>query len=477
MRILEIILVSLLVISFFGPRIRKGPWTDWLSIGTVGVAGLHLWLEGYRWQMLLIYGIVVVMGMIAVRNLTFSKKARSEARKESNLKKVLGILGAFTLLVVATLPPILLPVPKIRRPSGPYQIGTITVMLVDESRQELYSGVAGQPRRLMVQIWYPAEPETNAKTVPWVEEIDVIAPAISEFLGFPHWFLNHLKYAKSNAYKDAPVAKAVDRYPVLLFSHGWDGFRAQNTFQVEELASHGYVVAAPDHTYGAVATVFPDGEVVFINHQALHSEAGLPEDQFNAAAHLLGDQWAGDLSFILDSLENPQPGSGLETLEGRLDFERVGALGHSTGGGAAIQFCGQDGRCKIVLGMDPYMKPVAPSVLETGLDHPLMGMFSEARSFRSGDNLDQFNQLQNNSSGPVFRLEILGSAHYDFSDLPAFSPLAHALGLKGAIRGQRALKIISDYTLAFFGNYLMGLDTNLLDGPTAAYPEVFWKQP
>jgi predicted dienelactone hydrolase len=475
MRILEIILTSLLVFQFFGPRMRKGRWVDWLSIGTVGVVGLHLWLEGYRWQMLLIYGIVVVMVIVALSHLVIPQKARSETRKESNLRKVVGILGAFVLLVVATLPPILLPVPKIRRPTGPYQVGSITVMLVDESREELYSGVAGQPRRLMVQIWYPAEPVAGAKTLPWVEEIEVIAPAISQFLGFPPWFLNHLKYAHSNAYPGAALSKAEDLFPVLVFSHGWNGFRAQNTFQVEELASHGYVVAAPDHTYGAVATIFPDGEIAFINHQALPSGMGLPEDEFLKAAYLLGDQWAGDLSFILNNLENPQPGSKMEILAGRLDFDRVGALGHSTGGGAAIQFCGQDARCKIVLGMDPYMKPVTTSVLESDLEIPLMGMFSEARSFRSGDNLDQFSQLQANSNGPVYRIEIEGSAHYDFSDLPAFSPLAHALGLKGAIRGQRALKIITDYTLAFFGRYLMDLDTDLLGGPVEAYPEVVWR--
>ena len=37
--------------------------------------------------------------------------------------------------------------------------------------------------------------------------------------------------------------------PVLVFSHGWGGIRWQSAFLTEHLASHGYVVIAPDHTH------------------------------------------------------------------------------------------------------------------------------------------------------------------------------------------------------------------------------------
>jgi alpha-beta hydrolase superfamily lysophospholipase len=46
---------------------------------------------------------------------------------------------------------------------------------------------------------------------------------------------------------------------VLLFLEGATGFRQMNTFQVEELVSHGYVVAAIDQPGAAAAVVFPDG--------------------------------------------------------------------------------------------------------------------------------------------------------------------------------------------------------------------------
>src|SRR5262249_56282777 len=37
-------------------------------------------------------------------------------------------------------------------------------------------------------------------------------------------------------------------YPLVMFSHGFGGHRRQSTFLCTHLASHGYVVAACDHT-------------------------------------------------------------------------------------------------------------------------------------------------------------------------------------------------------------------------------------
>ncbi|HRQ24429.1 MAG TPA: hypothetical protein PLF42_13455, partial [Anaerolineales bacterium] len=47
------------------------------------------------------------------------------------------------------------------------------------------------------------------------------------------------------------------------------------------------------------------------------------------------------------------------------------------GGGAAIQFCGTDMRCKAVLGMDPFMRPVSAEVIRGGVSQPSFFMFSQ----------------------------------------------------------------------------------------------------
>jgi hypothetical protein len=68
------------------------------------------------------------------------------------------------------------------------------------------------------------------------------------------------------------VADNESSYPVLIFLEGLNGLRRMNTFQVEELVSHGYVIAAIDQPYTAAEVVFPDGRKV----------GGLTKDQLNS---------------------------------------------------------------------------------------------------------------------------------------------------------------------------------------------------
>jgi dienelactone hydrolase len=349
-------------------------------------------------------------------------------------------------------------------------------MLVDESREERYSGKSGEPRRIMVQIWYPAETERGAEAAPWLDNMEVMGPAIAGHLDLPAFFLTHVKYAKAHAISDAPISGAQAQYPLILFSHGWGGFRAQNTYQVEELASQGYVVAAPDHAYGAIASVFPDGSVALNNPNALPYDEELSDFEFLNAAQTLGEQWAGDLSFILDTLAALEPDDPVGQLTNRLDLTRVGVMGHSTGGGAAIQFCGTDARCQAVLGMDPYMDPVAFEVLEAGLGQPHLAMFSAVWAEDRSRNNSLYEELAGHSSGEGYRYYIEQTAHYDFTDMPAFSPLAPYLGLKGPLDGKQVSKIINAYTLAFFGRYFKGESGALLEQSSPEFPEmVYWR--
>jgi predicted dienelactone hydrolase len=302
--------------------------------------------------------------------------------------------------------------------------------------------------------------------------MEIMGPALAKKLNLPTYFLEHIKYSQSHAVINAPISNSKSKYPLLLFSHGWGGFKSQNTFQMEQLASYGYIVIAPDHTYGAIATVLPDGSVALNNPDALPLGSNLSDDKYLAAVQQLGDQWSGDLSFVLDYLVQPEVDGFIGKLVDRLDFSRIGVLGHSTGGGAAIQFCANDTRCQLALGMDPYMDPVSFQIQEQGLSKPYLAMFSESWAIESGRNNSIFNSFFEKSIGDRYRYILENTAHYDFTDLPAFSPLAPYLGLKGTLDGKQVSKIINAYSLAFFGRYLMGESGTLLDKPTAEYPEI-----
>jgi hypothetical protein len=201
----------------------------------------------------------------------------------------------------------------------------------------------------------------------------------------------------------------------------------------------------------------------------------LPTDEYEIAAQKLANQWAGDLGYTLDSLANINSKVG-SLLGGKIDLSRVGVYGHSTGGGAAIQFCGTDTRCKALLGMDPFMRPVGYDVLSNGIAQPSFFMFSQvwADDIDSRNN-ELFKPFYINSTHTYGAVYIEGTAHYDFSDLPLLSPLAPQLGLKGPINGKRVTIIVNDYLLSFFNTSLNGTSSTLFDNP-GSYPEIKQKQ-
>ena len=214
-------------------------------------------------------------------------------------RRAIGLLSLVILALSAALAA-LFPVPELPALTGPFQVGTTVLHYVDTSRTEYYSPDPGGPRELMVQIWYPAEPGPASLPGPWMAEAAIAGPAIASRLELPAFLFSHLSLARTHAVAEAPVAARETPYPVLLFSHGWGGLRTQNISQVEELASQGYIVAALDHTFGAVVTVFPDGRTAVWNTSIL--PFGAPPAEFDQAANQLVDVWAADLSFVLDQL-------------------------------------------------------------------------------------------------------------------------------------------------------------------------------
>jgi len=453
MRPLEIIIPILVSLYLVWQRPRPF-WLRLLPAFTFIALVLHLIVEGYRWQMIPLYALTLMQMLLSFFG--------------AELKR-LGSFLTLILLAVSAALPVLLPVPSFPASSGPYQVGTRIYELTDLGRQEIYSGKI-EPRRFQIQVWYPSEPGSSDVRAPWMAKAEIFAPAIAKYIRMPSFFLDHLTLVRTPAYQESKIAHMEEGYPVILFSHGWNGFNTQNTGQAIQLASHGYVVVGVQHTYGAVITVFDDGTIARNNPSALPS--GAPDAEYEAAARKLVDQWAGDLGYAMDFLEE-QDDHAESPFYKSLDLSRVGVYGHSTGGGAAIQFCGTDTRCKALLGMDPFMRPVSREVLENGLPQPSFFMFSQ----RWADDVDSrnnqlFHRFILNTPQILGVIYIEGTAHYDFSDLPLLSPLAPRLGLKGPINGKRVTGIINDYLLSFFDETLKGIPMDLFEEQNQKYNEV-----
>lgn len=419
---------------------------------------LHFAVEGYRWQMIPLYVLTAILGLTALLKI----------QSPADWKPLASILTLIPL-AVSTVLPALLPVPVIPTPSGPYAVGSRLYDLTDTSRKEIYSG-KDEARRFMIQIWYPSEPSPSDQRAPWMSNAQIFAPAIAEHIGMPSFFLDHLALVKIPAYKDSKVASSDTAFPIILFSHGWQGFNAQNTGQALQLASHGYIVIGVQHTYGAVVTVFPDGTVAENNPTALPPD-NIPTDQYETTAQILVDQWAGDLGYTLDFMQLQNENAASPFFHA-LDLTRVGVYGHSTGGGAAIQFCGTDIRCTALFGQDPFMRPVSYQVIDNGVTQPAFFMFSQRwrddTTSRNNELFDKFYPRVTQALGAVF---IEGTAHYDFSDLPLLSPLAPQLGLKGPINGKLVTAINDDYLIHFFDATLNNGSTSFFKAPSP-YPEV-----
>jgi hypothetical protein len=221
--------------------------------------------------------------------------------------------------------------------------------------------------------------------------------------------------------------------------------------------------------------VFDDGSVAPNNPSALPS--GAPDEEYDIAADKLVDQWAGDLGYALGFMTQQNSDANSPFFH-TIDLSLVGVYGHSTGGGAAIQFCGTDERCKALFGQDPFMRPVSTAVLENGVTQPAFFMFSQRWHDDTGSlNNQLFTPFLERSPESLGAVYIEGTAHYDFSDLPLLSPLAPQLGLKGPISGKRVVTIVDDYLLSFFEMSLRGVTSDLFDPEEQKYIEVKFVQP
>jgi predicted dienelactone hydrolase len=256
--------------------------------------------------------------------------------------------------------------------------------------------------------------------------------------------------ARSHAVPDAPVASGTERFPVLLFTPGMGMGRSTNTAWAEELASHGYVVAALDHPYDSAVVMFADGQTVRRPAFPISSD-----DEGYRLGEQLAAVKASDLSSTLTYLGRLDRGEVESPLAGRLDTGRAAAAGMSAGVGGAFQAARTDDRFSAVIALDgfpydanpgPYDQPVLALTQQIGLeDNP-----------RYPPALKQALEFSTNSA---YLLVIPGATHATFSDAPLWMPPVPSLvGTLGRIESNR---IISEVTLGFLDAELRGQPADL----------------
>lgn len=470
MRPFEIAIQCSLAIVLFALSLfpyHRMRWINYLPLFTLLLLIAHFTTEGYRWQMVPAYGLAIILGFISLWRLRRDEFA--QPNRWVRLASVLGVL----ILGLSVMLAVLLPIPSLPAPTGPHLVGTTAYQFSDETREEIYSDKAGDKREIAVQVWYPTVPGPDAKLASWIRQAAKFAPVLAKFLNLPAFSLNHLTLLKGHAFADTPLSFTEQTYPVILFSHGWTGFPAVNSNQMEQLASHGYIVMGIDHTYGSLATMFPDGRLIKNNPDALPDEDTVPQEVYDRASNTLVNTYASDALFLLDQLALLNTGQYDDRFTNRLDLERIGVFGHSTGGGGMVKACMTDERCKAGVGLDAWVKPLGEEGMMKGVSQPFMFMRSEV--WVNGENDGYLAILGEHSPRPHHFIGLKGTTHRDFTMHGLISPLTTLLGLSGTLDSQRALQITDDYLQAFFDKHLKGKDSPLLDAPSPDYPEVLFE--
>ena len=363
-------------------------------------------------------------------------------------------------------------------PTGPFAVGKTTVQWTDESRVEPLSP-NHEPRELMVDIWYPAEP-SNTATADYLD-----AEAYERTMGadgFQSFFREASETlrqrVKTHALPAAPYARSAQQSPLLIFSPGGGMPRELYAAQLEDLASHGYVVAAISHPYDAIVTLFPDGRRIAYSDKRWPTTPSLEGE-----ANLNQLEWhAKDIRFVLDELTRANlAGSSTLPVARHLDLTHVGALGHSFGGIAAAHACQLDQRFKACLNEDGVVakRPLFLDVRGWAMDQVFMLILHDPPTRPLTDeqvaemkmprqriealvnkvDADQEAALRNTGKGSYrVRLRSEKVTHMDFSDLPLLGASDRsALEQRTAI-----LATVRSYVLAFFDQYLRGVNSRLL---------------
>ncbi|MEV0349806.1 hypothetical protein AB0H88_28865 [Nonomuraea sp. NPDC050680] len=262
---------------------------------------------------------------------------------------------------------------------------------------------------------------------------------------------------------------APGRFPLVVLAPGMGLNAPVFSSLAQELASHGYVVASITPTYSANVTVLH-------GHVVASTPAGKPEgDEEKTADRVIG-VWTADARFVaahaaaLDRDTN---------LAGHVDASRPLYIGHSFGGATAFQACHDDPSCAGAVDLDGALYG---GVVRTGLRAPALMLGGEnscvIETCRADDAenrgmRDRTRQWLAASTGPVWRYEIAGTGHFNFTDYAVIylaAPIRALFPLE-SIDGARGLRIQNAYVTQFADQAVRHQASPLLAG-ARLYPEV-----
>ena len=368
-------------------------------------------------------GLIIVFLIFSI----FRKKVKKPIRALSIVGAVVAVAAALLLWFY--------PSWSLPQTTGAYEVAMSKSILIDESRIEPYEN-DNSHRWLGIGLWYPIDDTLDKNSC-----------------------------------------------PLVVFSHGSFGVKESNESLYRELASHGYVVCAIDHTYHSLGAVDADGKKVGIDGEYMKQVMGASDkdEEKREELAMLFSQWMkirmDDMGFVLDTIIN-SANTGDSAAEGAyllIDTKKIGVMGHSLGGAAALGMGRVRDDVGAVIALEaPFMydvKGISDGDFvwdETAYPVPLLSVYSDSSWHILGSS-PQYAQnftILNDTSETTFDIYTKGAGHMTLTDLALSKPPLCLMF------GQELFLDAEAYTRKLNHNYLEFFDS-CLKGNKAYSPAVF----
>jgi dienelactone hydrolase len=345
---------------------------------------------------------------------------KDERRAYNTVRVVMKGTGMTVLIFVLTLPAIVFPEYRMIEASGEYQVATATSTYIDNNRVETFTGT-GAFRALNVGLWYP-----------------------------------------ENAQR---------KYPLIIFSHGGISSRSSNESLYHELASNGYVVCSIDHTYHSLFTTDENGRTILIDIGYLRELNREDAKSDRQQSYEYYQEWmktrTGDISFVIDYILSEATNETSDQVYRVVDTARIGVIGHSLGGSAALGIGRMRDDVSAVIALEaPFLCDIEGVedgefvFVSVAYPVPLLNVYSDS----SWSHLSEWPQYRQNynllsdTSATVFNVHIAGAGHFSLTDLALTSPLLTRMlnGFRSTTGAESLLKAINRISMGFFDCYLKG---------------------